>query len=722
MLISALFVLLCVNFELLYIYTPRRQKENAFQLMILGCIFLMIYLGGIATIYVCVGIPVGIGTLSIALVLLDLVCGIGIAKRQCKAKLRWTKEYWIGGMILLIFLILIVFKRFGLELSLTYSDVDAARYLRSATNIYRSHSLTLNQYLTYLELDIFIEIFAPFISTINYYKALIVGHIFIQLKSILMFYIVANQINKKRNLQWINLIVTILYWCGFPLCNSTYGTFIQSMNGATYVMAAIYFTLRLKKRGIEPKRGLVCIMAVLFGLIMCYPFYLLITGIILLPEVATWIVHHWKSFDKRMKIIGIMVSLIMLLFGIVFGFSRFDYSFKKLFSYMAGEGLTYREPYQDFLLFIPVFIVYAALCRKNAKETRSIFRMTTLALIFTVIWFILFLTGMISSYYYYRIYYILWILVWWMSIDTIVLMLSEKKYIEVISYTVLCLCAIFTSIFNTNDYIYKIRAEAYMDKPDDKSLCPIYQFNAKNLKKDKKAILSQDELELFDYVNTKLGSQNVGAINSVYTSMQMQWYLGITNLGEGYHYAYDLSDYNLYSILAAADYSYNSNYILIEKDDSICMQYYDLLFSKYNILFENEAGYIFEKNSDEYWTGVAAYASDVPGLVELGAYVLNNLNNENVPIVCESEKWDEALYYSMYAGVDATVYANTDSQDFIATTYIYNNDDINYLMILKDSKVYKENKKYFHNQKIVYQTSAGMIIQHIGAGWMPSEQ
>ena len=43
-------------------------------------------------------------------------------------------------------------------------------------------------------------------------------------------------------------------------------------------------------------------------------------------------------------------------------------------------------------------------------------------------------------------------------------------------------------------------------------------------------------------------------------------------------------------------------------------------------------------------------------------------------------------------------------------------------MILKDSKVYKENKEYFDNQKIVYQTSAGMIIQHIGAGWMPSEQ
>lgn len=63
---------------------------------------------------------------------------------------------------------------------------------------------------------------------------------------------------------------------------------------------------------------------------------------------------------------------------------------------------------------------------------------------------------------------------------------NRKKYIEVIGYMVLCLCAIFTSIFNTNDYIYKIRAEAYMDKPDDKSLCPIYQFNAKNLKKIKK--------------------------------------------------------------------------------------------------------------------------------------------------------------------------------------------------------------------------------------------
>lgn len=703
-------------------HSPRKQKKNAFQLMILGCIFLMTYLGTIAAVYVCLGISVDIRTLTVALVLIDLFLGFRNIRQKCWPALKWTKEYWIGGAVLLIFLLLISWRSYEWPLSLNYSDVDAARYFQRAMDIYNKHSMSLNQYLTYLVLDVFIEIFAPFLPDIEYYKAMIWAHIFIQLMSMLMFYVVANEINKRRNYQWINIVVTILYWCGFPLCNSTYGTFIQSMNGATYVMLLVYFALRLQKNNIKLKEGLFGIFIGICGLIMCYPFYLPIVAVMLIPEICIWIKTHWKEIDKRMKTRGIVCLFIMIVFGFFFGFSRFNYSFQDMFSYMSGEGLTYREPYQDFLFFIPVFIVYGFLLLKWTNVCKTIFRMNVLAVGYTLIWFGLFIAGTISSYYYYRIYYILWMLLWWMSLDTINLMLAEKKHVEVIAYAALCACAILTSIFNTRVFLYGIRAEAYMEMPKSSALCPLYQFNANNIRRDRKSVLTEDEFELFDYVNAELGNQNVEAINSIYSSMQIQWYLGITNMGEGFHYSYDLNDYCLYVILAAADYAYNTNYILIEKSDPVCMQYYDLLFSKCNVAYENDAGYIFEKKSDEYWTAMAVAASDVPELFELGAYAMNELQGIKVPVVCEGEKWNDALYYSMFAGTETTLYANTVPNDFIATTYVYNNDEIDYLMVLKDSEVYRQNREYFDQQKLVYETAAGMIIQHEGDGWMPSEQ
>ena len=77
----------------------------------------------------------------------------------------------------------------------------------------------------------------------------------------------------------------------------------------------------------------------------------------------------------------------------------------------------------------------------------------------------------------------------------------------------------------------------------------------------------------------------------------------------------------------------------------------------------------------------------------------------------------------MYAGDSAIRYVGKITpEDFIVSTYIFNNDQVEYMLILKDSEMYQYNKDYFDSQRIVAETEVGMIIQHAGNGWMPSEQ
>ena len=690
--------------------------------MVFGTIFYTVFLGVVAIFCTLCRIPLNIGSYIIFTAGLDILLGFLFFREKKMPKLVWQKPDLYACILLVGFIIFLAVFRFGPSLKLVYTDVDAARYFQYGISIFRYDAVPLSQYLVSAVIALFIEICSPVLQTVSYYKAMILAHIVMQIISMLVFYVVTTEINPKKKYRWINIIVTLLFWCGFPLCYSSYGTFIHSVFGASFLMLLVYYTLRLQKETISFFRGIMGLVASGIGLVMCYPYFAIVAFFILIPEVVLWLRKNWKEISKWAKVAGAISVGIVVVFAVWTWGTKFDSSFDKLFAYVLKDGLSYKEPFRDFVFFIPVFVMYVFMLVKNKTESKILLRINISGTLFIGMWFILFMNEYLSPYYYYRMYYVLWILVWWMVADTARLMLELKQYLGVIAYATFYLIAVLTSVLDVNTKLQTVREDMYFEAESTSPLCPLYKFNANIVDSTRESIINEDEFGLYYYVINNLKKENVFAINSFYTAMQMQWYQGITGADENaWRSSYDIEEYELFTILEELD-KYGIRYIMIEKTDEICMKYYDLLFSKFDVEYENEAGYIFVRDVNESWTKIAEQQESADGFYDLGSYVKNELASEDVPIICEWKKGTEALYYSMFAGIDDMGYADENPEKFIEKTYMLNNEGTNYIVILKDSEVYALNKKYFDNQQVVYETDAGMVLSHAGTGWMPSEQ
>jgi len=82
-----------------------------------------------------------------------------------------------------------------------------------------------------------------------------------------------------------------------------------------------------------------------------------------------------------------------------------------------------------------------------------------------------------------------------------------------------------------------------------------------------------------------------------------------------------------------------------------------------------------------------------------------------------------AAYSEIYTGVGAHSWINgISAEEFVTYTYRLNNEEVEYLLVWKQSEFYQQNQEYFNRQEIVLETEACMLVHYIGDGWMPSQQ
>lgn len=713
---------LIILFEISFVQNPRKQQENGCRLVVLGCMYLFILISAIAAIYTVVGIAVDLKNICISIAFVDAFLVGRIIKKKKVAELEWFKEDILSHLILIIAIIGISIWRFGIKLQLVYGDVDASRYMQGAMQILYDKKIS-GQYFTTLIQAMFIDVCRDFLLPISYYKALILSHIIMQIMGISMFYILLSVINDKRQWRWINLWATIFFWCGFPLYYSIVGTFIQSMNGATIVMVLLYYTIRLQKRTINAVQGIMGLISGGFGLLVCYPFFGLIIVVMIMPEAILWSKKNFFLLTRKAKTFLCCSFLGITGIGSLFAAQRVGNSIQTLIIALQAEGSIYKSPYKDFIFFVPVLIVYIVGQWKKSQECKTILRMNLMAIVFACIWFGLYINGYLSSYYYYRMYYILWMMAWLMVIDVIRIFREFGQDIVIVAYSVFWAVMVTISVVDLNEKLWEVKPELFAEKENGQVICPLYKLNYETAIRESTPIFSEQEFHLYNYVMEDLSEHKVFMIHSNYTAIQAEWFLGITYSGqETANEKCNLDLETMEQVLVYLDYN-DVDYVLIYKNDPICMQYFTRVFGKAQIVYENDMGYIL-KRENQNWTSLIYDLKDKDnGLFMIYSYISNNYNMSSVPIICETELMDQAFEYSVYAGLDAIKYVGTMSpEDFTTYTYIFNIDEVQYMLILKNSQMYQQNKEYFDSQIIVRETDEGMIIQHAGDGWMPSEQ
>lgn len=703
------------------------KTENIVEAVIVATAYLFCIVGIIGAIYEVTQLPVYLPSICVGVGIVDIFFIAFIAVRRKQGHTVYQKEkndyrYLLSVCVLIGFVLFMCLYHFGINLKLTYGDVDAVRYFTSAMDIVKTHTIS-DEFVTPLWLSIFIQLIQPIQQEVFLYQGMILGHICMQMLIAVFFFILANKVNRHRNV--INTIIAILFWCGYQLYILSYGTFLHWEDGILLIMFIIYHIMVIWEKKDNFKYGVISCLAGTLTLALCYPFFGIILIALVLPEFVAWMLKGEirKRPPKWEKIALLILFVIGTIIGIVFMKERIP-NLEALLYNFSSEGLAYKEPYMDFIFLIPIVILHfiCMLQKQHEKVTSKIlFRMNIAIIVFIICWYGIYAKGYLSNYYLYRNYYVLWLLTWLTTAQTIDLLLKRKQKLSVIMYAALYVFCILISVVQLDERIYKYNPDLYLNTPTDRTLTPLYSFNFKNWSTAGRSIISTDMYNMYQYRIDHLRDEWVPMLSSQWTEMESQWYDAICRLAEGNA----IIKIELTSFVENVESLDNStiNYVLVDKTNPTFKEYLVAMDEYWDVETQTEDAVIYRRPANG-WKGILNCFEKSDNSVEFENYARINYGYNNVMLICEGtyNGQGDVNEYRAYMGESTLQYVGQfDPETFIESTYMFNNDKVNYLALYRDSELYLENKQYFDSQKILFENDLGLIITYSGEGWMPNQ-
>ena len=486
------------------------KTDNIVEAVIVATAYLFCIVGIIGAIYEVTHLPVYLPSICVGVGIVDIFFIAFIVKRRKQGHTVYQKEkndyrYLLSVCVLIGFVLFMCLYHFGINLKLTYGDVDAVRYFTSAMDIVKTKTVS-GEFVTPLWISIFIQLIQPIQPEVFLYRGMVLGNICMQMLIGVFFFILVNKVNQHRNV--INTIITILFWCGYQLYILSYGTFLHWQDGILLIMFVMYHIMVIWEKKDNLKYGIIGCGLGTIVLALCYPFLGIISIALVIPEMVVWISkkENRQLIPKWERIIFAIVIMIAVIIAIVFMKQRIP-NMQTLFINFATEGLAYKEPYMDFIFFIPmvgIHLVFMIQKRHEKNIPRTIFRMNISALVFMVCWIAFYEMGYLSNYYLYRNYYVVWMLAWLVVAQTIGILFEKQQVLLVGTYAAIYGLCIAISVIGIDEKIYKYNSDLYLDNPSNRTITPLYSFNFDNWIKGGRSIISPDVYNIYQYRIEKL--------------------------------------------------------------------------------------------------------------------------------------------------------------------------------------------------------------------------
>ena len=302
--------------------------------------------------------------------------------------------------------------RWGLTaLEWNYGAVDPSRHLRDALEFVKNENVS-RMFLGAFINGTFIELFSPWTKYVYYYKLYIITDVLQLLLIGFMFYGVVCRYAKDVFVKVVAVIATFFFVLGYPV-NSTYCGFTY-LGMSLYVLAALLvFTDFFLKDEMEEKwLNIFLLMIGAHAIFQCYVLFMPTT---FLAIGFAFLVKQYQR-ERLISLQTIREGLEIFLLPVVLGLI---YTYKDIFigeditvgEAFLAEGGIYKDLYSNFLFFMPLAIWgLIKLIKKEGNTFLSwfapIFFTQTIAMLIAGCYY-----GMVSSYYYYKNYFVLWMLV-----------------------------------------------------------------------------------------------------------------------------------------------------------------------------------------------------------------------------------------------------------------------------------------------------------------------
>ncbi len=348
------------------------------------------------------------------------------------------------------------------------ASVDACMHYSAATNfadnmkiLAKINNTTGYNFKTmqtgaYINTGIFMNVMRSITPLEDYvlFKLFEIGIMFL---NVLAFYmLISDKLKTKLNFV-IGIVFLVLYSFAYPYTSLLYGFSYLSV-AIAFATGLFYLAKVYEKR--EINFWFILPLIILMGVGIIFSYCLFVPALFAFICIYVFI----KDFDKKeeksilkifkkstLLITGalLIVTILSIFYLVIPTFTDRDQN--KLTDAIGFDGGIYKAIYQDFLFYIPFIAIFIYRTIKNKKINYQTVALGIL-LLQTFISLVGVIYGIVSAYYYYKIYYILWIVVVDMAIETMC-NLEENKDLKValVSYLAVWCLIIYVCVSGLED-------------------------------------------------------------------------------------------------------------------------------------------------------------------------------------------------------------------------------------------------------------------------------
>lgn len=511
------------------------EKQNVLLRATLSIILFTIYNILLSFIFLIIKVPYNLLALSIANIIISGITTYLICRKKQIQKYFIRIKDIIFMIILLIVVVGIAITQYGTNFRIKYETTDPAVHFLATREFYETKTIEWGGMMpgAFVNTAILFDTFDFIIPEEDFYSLYIMFDlIMLYLMGAILYLGITDKTDSiKKSI--IVMIFTLIFLCGYPLNSMLFGYAYLSL-AILYMTTLISMSIYIKNKELKLLPLCIEMFLIVFGIFFSYYFFVPVVYVafglyILFDMIKNKKTKNIFSIITKENVIKVITILVL---PTIIGFCYFVLpglleTGKTILGHIVTEGYIYRELYSNFVLLAPLALYYIFYNLKNKKNSLSTI-MFIISAIFTLYLLKQGMRGEASSYYYYKMYFLLWILAIYMNIRAMLILIDSNQ--EILSYSFTAMFLAILAISYTG-YDYKISSINILFNPSNSinSFANIYGFNQAKIKSEI-CIYTNTQLEAIKYVLEISEDKSNILING--EPLQMLWANSVWKLTE----------------------------------------------------------------------------------------------------------------------------------------------------------------------------------------------
>ncbi len=409
-----------VLFSALLLVKKSEEKLNAVVWGIMMFLTAMCLHAVAAAVINLVKIPVNIWSIGLIDDVLGIALWVYIVKKKKRQRYELKAADLVSMAVLGILVAFVAIQQFGTGLHFNYEASDGATHFRLALGVVQGQQVQ-KMFFAPLNNALFLEAFVPFVKGSSLYHVYLLADSFSLFLGGAVFFAVIRRRMDTWKSYVLGMLITVLYLMGYPRNVLIYG-----FNYLGIAIVLVLFLAWGMELYIEGKISKVYVIILLslgtLSLGVCYSLFVPVAYVAIAAAIfrKQW---HRRNVEKKSLLFKqavidnlkiFVIPTCVVLYYSFFGFFGTSNTGSAVASGISSEGGVYRDLFSNFIFWAP-FVIYAVIriFQQKAEDVMLLNLVFTLCFMLSI--GVEVVLGKASTYYYYKIYNLLAVIVFYLA-------------------------------------------------------------------------------------------------------------------------------------------------------------------------------------------------------------------------------------------------------------------------------------------------------------------